>query len=101
MRWTLLNIYGRFFCFGWVGFPHILHSKNEVEAFWVQLLLAAACFATIQVRVLFPFGRAIAEYLSRDLLYKISCDDVYVTSGCTQAIDVAMTTTLARLGGNI
>ncbi|MBA0668460.1 hypothetical protein Goklo_001368 [Gossypium klotzschianum] len=34
--------------------------------------------------------RAIAEYLSCDLPYKLSCDDVFITSGCTQAIDVAL-----------
>ncbi|KAF3442472.1 hypothetical protein FNV43_RR16388 [Rhamnella rubrinervis] len=34
--------------------------------------------------------RAIAEYLSRDLPYKLSSDDVFITSGCTQAIDVAL-----------
>ncbi|KAL5738163.1 hypothetical protein ACOSP7_030924 [Xanthoceras sorbifolium] len=44
--------------------------------------------------------RAIAEYLSRDLPYKLSLDDVFVTSGCTQAIDVALAM-LARPGANI
>ncbi|KAK4850828.1 hypothetical protein QYF36_010121 [Acer negundo] len=44
--------------------------------------------------------RAIAEYLSRDLPYKLSMDDVFVTSGCTQAIDVALAM-LARPGANI
>ena len=44
--------------------------------------------------------RAIAEYLSRDLPYKLTSDDVFVTSGCTQAIDVALAM-LARPGANI
>ena len=44
--------------------------------------------------------RAIADYLSRDLPYKLSSDDVFVTSGCTQAIDVALAM-LARPGANI
>lgn len=44
--------------------------------------------------------RAIAEYLSRDLPYKLSMDDVFVTSGCTQAIDVAVAL-LARPRANI
>ncbi|XP_010537035.1 PREDICTED: probable aminotransferase TAT2 [Tarenaya hassleriana] len=44
--------------------------------------------------------RAIAEYLSRDLPYKLSQDDVFITSGCTQAIDVALAM-LARPGANI
>ncbi|KAE8707818.1 putative aminotransferase TAT2 [Hibiscus syriacus] len=44
--------------------------------------------------------RAIAEYLSSDLPYKLSSDDVFITSGCTQAIDVALAM-LARPGANI
>ncbi|CAB4307840.1 unnamed protein product [Prunus armeniaca] len=44
--------------------------------------------------------RAIAEYLSRDLPYKLTSDDVFVTSGCTQAIDVALAM-LTRPGANI
>lgn len=38
--------------------------------------------------------------MSRDLPYKLSSDDVFVTSGCTQAIDVALAM-LARPGANI
>lgn len=44
--------------------------------------------------------RAVAEYLSRDLPYKLTSDDVFITSGCTQAIDVALAM-LARPGANI
>ncbi|KAL3638443.1 hypothetical protein CASFOL_017814 [Castilleja foliolosa] len=44
--------------------------------------------------------KALAEYLSRDLSYKLLPDDVYVTSGCTQAIEIAMSV-LARAGANI
>ncbi|XP_075671387.1 putative aminotransferase TAT2 isoform X2 [Castanea sativa] len=44
--------------------------------------------------------RAIAEYLSRDLPYKLSSDDVFITSGCTQAIDVSLAM-LAHPGANI
>ncbi|XP_059662676.1 probable aminotransferase TAT2 [Cornus florida] len=43
---------------------------------------------------------AIANYLSRNLPYKLSPDDVYVTSGCTQAIDVSLSI-LSRPGANI
>lgn len=50
--------------------------------------------------VYFQSDRAIAEYLSRDLPYKLSSDDVFVTSGCTQAIDVALAM-LARPGANV
>ncbi|KAF8409204.1 hypothetical protein HHK36_005278 [Tetracentron sinense] len=47
-----------------------------------------------------PARRSIAEYLSRDLPYKLSADDVYLTVGCTQAIEVALSV-LARPGANI
>ncbi|KAK3184083.1 hypothetical protein Dsin_031369 [Dipteronia sinensis] len=38
-----------------------------------------------------PARRAIADYLNRDLPYKLSPDDVYVTIGCKQAIEVIVT----------
>ncbi|CAN1845530.1 Probable aminotransferase TAT2 [Linum perenne] len=44
--------------------------------------------------------RAIAQYLSLELPYNLSSDDVFVTSGCTQAIDVALAL-LAHPGSNI
>ncbi|CAM8951836.1 unnamed protein product [Rhodiola kirilowii] len=44
--------------------------------------------------------KAIADYLGQDLPYDLTADDVYITSGCTQAIDVALTI-LARPGANI
>ncbi|KAE9620777.1 putative aromatic-amino-acid transaminase [Lupinus albus] len=43
---------------------------------------------------------AIAEYLSRDLPYQLSSEDVFITCGCTQAIDVSIAM-LARPGANI
>ncbi|KAI3944942.1 hypothetical protein MKW98_032710 [Papaver atlanticum] len=47
-----------------------------------------------------PARRSIAEYLSRDLPYKLSPDDVFLTIGCTQAIEIAMMV-FARPGANI
>ncbi|CAN0896777.1 Tyrosine aminotransferase [Linum grandiflorum] len=44
--------------------------------------------------------RAIAEYLSRDLPYKLSEDDVFLALGCIQAIELTLTV-LARPGANI
>ncbi|XP_034600627.1 nicotianamine aminotransferase 1 isoform X3 [Setaria viridis] len=44
--------------------------------------------------------RAIAEYLSQDLPYQLSPDDIYLTAGCCQAIDV-MISILAQPGSNI
>ncbi|XP_072964943.1 nicotianamine aminotransferase 1-like [Typha angustifolia] len=43
---------------------------------------------------------AIAEYLSRDLPYKLSPDDIFLTGGCSQAIEVVISV-LARPGANI
>ncbi|TYH84857.1 hypothetical protein ES332_D02G224500v1 [Gossypium tomentosum] len=47
-----------------------------------------------------PARRAIADYLNRDLPCKLSPDDVYLTSGCNQAIEVARNV-LSRPGANI
>ncbi|KAG8386356.1 hypothetical protein BUALT_Bualt03G0140300 [Buddleja alternifolia] len=44
--------------------------------------------------------KAVAEYLSRDLPYKLQDDDVYITAGCTQAIEFAMSI-LAKPNANI
>lgn len=44
--------------------------------------------------------RAISEYLSKDLPYKLTPDDVYITAGCTQAIEVAISI-LAKPNANI
>lgn len=43
---------------------------------------------------------AIAEYLSKDLPYKLSSDDIYPTVGCTQAIEL-LVTILASPNANI
>ncbi|PSS16423.1 Tyrosine aminotransferase [Actinidia chinensis var. chinensis] len=47
-----------------------------------------------------PARSAIADYLSKDLPYKLSPDDIYLTIGCTQAIE-AILTVLARPNANI
>ncbi|XP_052136454.1 nicotianamine aminotransferase 1-like [Oryza glaberrima] len=47
-----------------------------------------------------PARRSIARYLSRDLPYELSADDVYLTSGCAQAIEI-ICSVLARPGANI
>ncbi|CAH1444555.1 unnamed protein product [Lactuca virosa] len=44
--------------------------------------------------------KAISEYLSINLPYKLSPDDVFITAGCTQAIEVAISI-LARPNANI
>ena len=43
---------------------------------------------------------SIAEYLSQDLPHKLSADDIYLSVGARQAIEVVLTV-LARPGANI
>ncbi|KAK6919101.1 Aminotransferase, class I/classII [Dillenia turbinata] len=47
-----------------------------------------------------PARRAVAEYLSKDLPYRLSPDDVYMTIGCTQAIEI-MLAVLSNPGANV
>ncbi|KAM7503417.1 hypothetical protein LguiB_002321 [Lonicera macranthoides] len=47
-----------------------------------------------------PARRSVADYLSKDLPYKLSADDVFLTVGANHAIEV-MITVLARPGANI
>ncbi|TVU24786.1 hypothetical protein EJB05_27243 [Eragrostis curvula] len=47
-----------------------------------------------------PARRSIAKHLSRDLPYELSTDDVYLTNGCAQAIEIVCSV-LARPGANI
>lgn len=52
------------------------------------------------MNVLIKINRSIAEYLSRNLPYKLSPDDVYVTLGAKQAIEVVLSS-LRKPGANI
>ncbi|KAJ4729762.1 Tyrosine aminotransferase [Melia azedarach] len=56
------------------------------------------CYST--TAGILPARRAVADYLNRDLPYKLSPDDVYMTLGCSQAIEVTLAV-LARPGANI
>lgn len=47
-----------------------------------------------------PARRAVAEYLSRDLTYKLSPDNVFLTVGGIQSIEIVLSV-LARPGANI
>ncbi|KAF9611565.1 hypothetical protein IFM89_033569 [Coptis chinensis] len=47
-----------------------------------------------------PARSAVAQYLSRDLTYKLSAQDVFLTVGCIQSIEVVVSV-LARPGANI
>lgn len=55
---------------------------------------------TIKINYLRLFYRGIADYLNRDLPYKLSPEDVYLTLGCSQAIEISFSV-LARPGANI
>ncbi|TVU11138.1 hypothetical protein EJB05_44705 [Eragrostis curvula] len=45
--------------------------------------------------------RALAEHLSQDLPYKLSSDDIFLTAGGTQAIDVVISVLAQQPGANI
>eukprot|EP00258_Populus_trichocarpa_P051467 XP_024467486.1 probable aminotransferase TAT2 isoform X1 [Populus trichocarpa] len=87
-----------------VGLPQTRsrkHLKVHTSMFNFESLQATIELISFYLIIIcLLFCRAIAEYLSRDLPYKLSSDDVFITSGCTQAIDVALAM-LARPGANI
>ncbi|KAK1566616.1 hypothetical protein Q3G72_002076 [Acer saccharum] len=82
---------GAFSCF---------RTSHTAEQAVVDALRSAKfnCYAPF-VGIL-PARRAVADYLSRDLPYKLSPDDVYITSGCAQAMEVIVTV-VASPGANI
>ncbi|GAB2302163.1 hypothetical protein Dimus_036180 [Dionaea muscipula] len=45
--------------------------------------------------------KAVADYISRDLPYTLSPDDVFMTLGCSQAIQIAIAALARRPGANI
>lgn len=57
------------------------------------------CYALPSVGIP-PARRAVADYLNRELPYKLLQDDVYLTMGCRQAIEISLEA-LARPGANI
>ncbi|KAI3937806.1 hypothetical protein MKW92_036381 [Papaver armeniacum] len=54
----------------------------------------------VPVGGILPARRSVAEYLSGDLPYKLSPEDVFLTSGCRQAIEVIISV-LSYPGANI
>ncbi|XP_047342774.1 probable aminotransferase TAT2 [Impatiens glandulifera] len=48
-----------------------------------------------------PARMAIADHLSKNLNDKLSADDVYITTGCTQAIEVVLSVLSTRPNANI
>ncbi|KAL1560656.1 tyrosine transaminase [Salvia divinorum] len=81
------------------AFPSFRASAFAEEA--VSNALRSANFNGYSSTAGLPAARsAVAEYLSKDLPYNVTSDDVFLTNGCTQALEAALTT-LARSGANI
>nr|GEV82195.1 probable aminotransferase TAT2 [Tanacetum cinerariifolium] len=80
---------------------HTCFTTTDVAQFSVVQTLESQKYNGYAPVVGLPQARqAISEYLSKDLPYKLSLDDVYVTAGCTQAIEVT-TSILAKPNANI
>ncbi|KAH7533393.1 tyrosine aminotransferase isoform X1 [Ziziphus jujuba] len=80
-------------------FPSYRITSSAVDA--VVDSVRSFCFNSYPPTVGIHSARsAIAKYLSQDLPYQLSPDDVYLTAGCTQAIEIALSA-LARPGANI
>nr|AIV98133.1 tyrosine aminotransferase 2 [Scutellaria baicalensis] len=81
------------------AFPSFGTTPFAVDA--VCAALRSALFNGYSSTVGIPSARrAIAEYLSKDLPYELSPDDVFLTIGCSQALE-AIISILARPGANI
>ncbi|XP_047939912.1 probable aminotransferase TAT2 [Salvia hispanica] len=81
------------------AFPSFRASAFVEEA--VSNALRSANFNGYSSTAGLPAARsAVAEYLSKDLPYDVKSDDVFLTNGCTQALEAALTA-LARPGANI
>ncbi|XP_025012892.1 nicotianamine aminotransferase 1 isoform X2 [Ricinus communis] len=81
------------------AFPSFLTASAAEDAI-VDALKSAKYNCYSPTVGLLPARRAIADYLNIDLPYELSPDDVFVTLGCTQAIEVSLTV-LGRPGANI
>ncbi|KAL1555620.1 Nicotianamine aminotransferase 1 [Salvia divinorum] len=80
-------------------FPSFRTSSFAEDA--VSAAVRSAKFNGYSSTVGIPAARsAVAEHLSKDLPYKLSPDDVFLTIGCTQALE-AIVTVLARPGANL
>ncbi|XP_042007912.1 nicotianamine aminotransferase 1-like [Salvia splendens] len=80
-------------------FPSFRTSSFAEDA--VRAAVSSAKFNGYSSTIGIPAARsAVAEHLSKDLPYKLSPDDVFLTIGCTQALE-AIVTVLARPGANL
>ncbi|XP_015059661.1 probable aminotransferase TAT2 isoform X1 [Solanum pennellii] len=76
------------------------HTTNEAKEAVVESLLIDKFNGYSPSAGLPTTRKAIASYLSRDLCYELSQEDVYITVGCTQAIEIALSF-LAKPNSNI
>ncbi|EXB44618.1 putative aminotransferase TAT2 [Morus notabilis] len=84
-----------------LGDPSLIRCTSPVAEEAVIEALRSSNFNGYPSNCGLPLARrAIAEYLSRDLPYKLSPEDVYVTCGCKAAIETILPA-LARPGANI
>ncbi|MCD9641249.1 hypothetical protein HAX54_027338 [Datura stramonium] len=81
------------------GFPSYRTTKLSEEAL-LDALQSGQYNGYPQNSSILQATRSIAEYLSRDYPYELSPNDVHVTAGAKQAIDVLITA-LAVSGANI
>ncbi|KAJ4770238.1 Tyrosine aminotransferase [Rhynchospora pubera] len=70
------------------------------EIFWREAKFVEPAKIFLEGGEFLQEGSVVAEYLSKDLPYKLSPDDVFLTAGCTQAIDIVVSA-LARPDANI
>ncbi|KAL6654103.1 hypothetical protein ACP70R_007568 [Stipagrostis hirtigluma subsp. patula] len=82
------------------AFPCFRTAPEAVDAVAAALRSGAHNSYSTSGDGLVPARRSIAQFLSRDLPYKLSADDVFLTSGCTQSIET-ICSVLARPGANI
>ncbi|GMI88474.1 Tyr Aminotransferase 1, tyrosine aminotransferase 7 [Hibiscus trionum] len=80
-------------------FPCFRTSTKAEEAV-VDALHSAKYNGYAPIAGVLSARRAVANYLNRDLPYKLTADDVYLTSGCLQAIEVALAA-VTHPGANI
>ncbi|CAN6444452.1 unnamed protein product [Victoria cruziana] len=79
----------------------LLLIVSERSSFILQGVILVLSINLFSVLSFLPSTyRAVAEYLSPDLPYELSPDDVFITVGCSQAIEVVIHV-LSRPGANI
>ncbi|XP_047341073.1 tyrosine aminotransferase-like isoform X1 [Impatiens glandulifera] len=82
------------------SFPCFQTTPVAVEA--IESALRSSKFNGYSPSAGIPLARkAIADYLSKDLKDKLSSDDVYLTIGCIQAIEVILSVLSSRPNANI